>query len=54
MEEVEKNSFKENVDETINFINNLITEEIKFIVFEKIPQKSINCSFSFNNNSIEI
>lgn len=48
MEKVENLNFKETVDDTINFINNLITEELKFIVYDRIPQKSANCSFSFN------
>lgn len=49
MEQVEKFNFKEGVDETISFINNIITEEIKFIVYDRIPSKSLNGSFSFND-----
>lgn len=49
MEKIEKQNFKDGVEETINFINNVITEEIKFIIYEKIPSKSLNGSFSFND-----
>jgi hypothetical protein len=48
MEKVEQCNFRESMEETINFINNVISEEIRFIVFEKIPSKSLNGSFSFN------
>lgn len=49
MELVERENFKDLVEETINFINNIITEEIKFTIYDKIPNKSLNGSFSFND-----
>jgi hypothetical protein len=33
MEKVEQCNFRENLEETINFINNVISEEIRFIMF---------------------
>lgn len=52
IEDIEKLNFKDSVDECINFINNLITQEIRIIVCERIPQKSMNCSFSFNDERL--
>lgn len=49
MENAQKLNFREIVDETVAFINNIITEEIKFIIYERIPSKSLSNSFSFND-----
>jgi hypothetical protein len=51
MEKVEKCDFKEAVEETISFINNVIEEEIKLTMRCRVPNKSLNGTFTFSNGS---
>ena len=44
MEDVEKFNFKENVEESINFINNIISEELRVLVEQKLGDKNIEIS----------
>ena len=46
--DIEKINFKENVDQSITLINNLIMEEIRAIISEKVPKKSINKHLPFS------
>lgn len=39
MMEIESSSYEDNVEECMNFINNLVKQELKIIVEDKFPTK---------------